>query len=414
MKNNMMTVREAAEKWQISVRRVQDLCRGGRVMGAVLFGKNWMIPADAARPKDARSRAVRAQKEIPMPLPRKSPNLVMTDLYYAPGCGEKASAALQNNPPAKLLFDAWLAYSRGEIDRAYQGARALLDEKYSFYTIAGAIMLLSMCAIWRGDLELWNEARKYISRVPCRRESDREFLSLVLTAADSSVFEYNSYPDWFERGNFEVLHPDTHPLAKVFYAQYLYMVAYAVASKQLMVEGVERLSLMGMIPNTIEVMVTQAVVDKTVIPEIHLRMWCATAYHNVGKRELAIEHIDKAIALAVPDKLYGVLATHWRPLDQLLGDRLALVDPAAVKPVMELHRSFFAGQSHLGGILRNRQIAVHLTPREREIAKLAAFGMTNKTIAKTLGISDSTVKSTVQNIMQKTGLNNRDEFVMIL
>ena len=62
----------------------------------------------------------------------------------------------------------------------------------------------------------------------------------------------------------------------------------------------------------------------------------------------------------------------------------------------------------------NRNVAVNLTTREREIAKKAAFGMTNKAIAKALGIGESTVKSTVRNIMQKTNITARSDFVMIL
>lgn len=57
---------------------------------------------------------------------------------------------------------------------------------------------------------------------------------------------------------------------------------------------------------------------------------------------------------------------------------------------------------------------MNLTTREREIAKKVAFGMTNKAIAKALGIGESTVKSTVRNIMQKINITDRSDFVMIL
>ena len=57
---------------------------------------------------------------------------------------------------------------------------------------------------------------------------------------------------------------------------------------------------------------------------------------------------------------------------------------------------------------------MNLTTREREIAKKGAFGITNKAIAKALGIGESTVKSTVRNIMQKTNITARSDFVMIL
>lgn len=48
------TIQQIAKKWNISERRVQILCRDGRIEGARKFGKAWAIPADANKPEDAR------------------------------------------------------------------------------------------------------------------------------------------------------------------------------------------------------------------------------------------------------------------------------------------------------------------------------------------------------------------------
>ena len=42
-----MTVKEAAEKWGLSVRRVQLLCVEGRIEGAIKHASVWAIPKDA-------------------------------------------------------------------------------------------------------------------------------------------------------------------------------------------------------------------------------------------------------------------------------------------------------------------------------------------------------------------------------
>ena len=49
-----MTVKEAAEKWKLSVRRVQLLCVEGRIEGAMKYASVWAIPKDAEKPKDER------------------------------------------------------------------------------------------------------------------------------------------------------------------------------------------------------------------------------------------------------------------------------------------------------------------------------------------------------------------------
>lgn len=53
--NSFISVREAAEKWKISGRRVRMLCAEGKVSGAIAEGKLWRIPADTPRPIDGRT-----------------------------------------------------------------------------------------------------------------------------------------------------------------------------------------------------------------------------------------------------------------------------------------------------------------------------------------------------------------------
>ena len=55
-----ISVREAAQKWNISIRRVQKLCEDNRIEGIVRFGRSWMIPKVAEKPSDPRK--ARAKK----------------------------------------------------------------------------------------------------------------------------------------------------------------------------------------------------------------------------------------------------------------------------------------------------------------------------------------------------------------
>ena len=49
-----LTSAECAEKWNISQRRVAICCKEGRIAGAVMRGRMWMIPSDAEKPEDPR------------------------------------------------------------------------------------------------------------------------------------------------------------------------------------------------------------------------------------------------------------------------------------------------------------------------------------------------------------------------
>ena len=49
-----MTVKQAAEKWGISDRRVRILCSEGKIPGVTREGRSWKIPAAAKKPGDGR------------------------------------------------------------------------------------------------------------------------------------------------------------------------------------------------------------------------------------------------------------------------------------------------------------------------------------------------------------------------
>lgn len=52
-----ITVKEAAKKWELSVRRLQTMCNDGIIPGVVKFGHAWAIPSDAEKPVDHRIKS---------------------------------------------------------------------------------------------------------------------------------------------------------------------------------------------------------------------------------------------------------------------------------------------------------------------------------------------------------------------
>ena len=60
MKNDYITAQQAAEKWNISDRRVRVLCKDGKIPGAIKDGKSYQIPANAEKPADGREKKTMA------------------------------------------------------------------------------------------------------------------------------------------------------------------------------------------------------------------------------------------------------------------------------------------------------------------------------------------------------------------
>ena len=413
LKNDYMTIAEASERWGISQRQVQHLCTLGSVEGAVKFGRAWMIPKNANKPVDGRTKAARAELDADMPLPRKTPFLYMSDLYNTPGTADEVGASLSYHHEAQVLFEAEVAYSRGEIDKVYDIANYLLSKHSGFYAVLSAGMLLAQCAIWKGDIHMWRKAKVHIAEAPAKNDLDRDAMQLAISAVNIMVYNVESFPEWFKKGRFEPIHKDAYPAAKVYYAKYLYALGYAVAMGLVKVDGTQGLYIMSVISFSVEPMIAWARANNTVMSEIYLRLTCAAIYHNCGKDEDAIYHIDKAIELALPDKLYGVLAEYCRALNTLMEKRLSIMDADAWGEVKMLYKIYNEGWSKLSGTVRGKTILTTLSDKEREVAKLAAFGLSNQEIADSLHLSLSVVKQAVRIVSEKSGMS-RSDFAAIL
>ena len=57
-----MSAPQAAENWGISERRVQILCSENRIPGVSKLGYMWLIPKNAEKPIDGRTKRGKEQK----------------------------------------------------------------------------------------------------------------------------------------------------------------------------------------------------------------------------------------------------------------------------------------------------------------------------------------------------------------
>lgn len=60
---NFLSVAEIAKLWNVSERSVRNYCAEGRIPGAYLVGKTWMIPCDAVKP-DRKARLSNSKKTL--------------------------------------------------------------------------------------------------------------------------------------------------------------------------------------------------------------------------------------------------------------------------------------------------------------------------------------------------------------
>lgn len=82
-----MSTKDAALRWNITERRVADLCKAGRISGVKKNGRSWLIPLNTEKPPDNRiiSGAYRRNKKpanLPLPIGISDYRRASTEYYY--------------------------------------------------------------------------------------------------------------------------------------------------------------------------------------------------------------------------------------------------------------------------------------------------------------------------------------------
>jgi LuxR family maltose regulon positive regulatory protein len=135
----------------------------------------------------------------------------------------------------------------------------------------------------------------------------------------------------------------------------------------------------------------------------------ATAHHSMGKSDLALTHLSRALTLAEPE---GYVRT-FVDLGQPMNDLLKIMVDKGICPLYtsRLLAAFPIQESSPARLLRPMfdQLVEPLNDREMQILRLMSARLSNREIAGELYLSVNTVKWYARSIYDKLGVANRRE-----
>lgn len=137
-----------------------------------------------------------------------------------------------------------------------------------------------------------------------------------------------------------------------------------------------------------------------VLPQIYLYIYESAAYNALGEAKKAAEALNNALSLALPDGIYMPFAQNYARIRSVLD---VCADKTALRKISAFGDEYEKSAKLIGSGKPK------LSPREREVAGLIREGLTNKQIAARLYVSLSTVKMTISNIFDKTGIKSREQ-----
>lgn len=126
---------------------------------------------------------------------------------------------------------------------------------------------------------------------------------------------------------------------------------------------------------------------------------------------LTMSDAESDLASALRAGVRGYLLKDMAPDDVVDGIRRVASGEMVVAPSMTLKMISILQKGNTKEDYQNS--LKQLTEREREILQLLAEGSTNKAIARTLGISNDTVKQHVRHILNKLNLSSRVEAAVL-
>ena len=129
---------------------------------------------------------------------------------------------------------------------------------------------------------------------------------------------------------------------------------------------------------------------------LHIRLQAASAYEMLGKHKEARALLGQALADAAEDGLVIPFVENYRYLKPLLAEAV--------------HSGLIHRITTLGAAAEDRRSRSScpalpgLTPREQEIASLAALRLSNREIAEKLHLSEGSVKQYISQIYSKLAI----------
>ncbi len=300
---------------------------------------------------------------------------------------------------AEHSFAADLFYERGQITDADISNRMALSaaRRKNQYSVMLCCEFLSMrMALFHGDYDQIkvksHELREWLHKE--RQYTLLNTLDMCLGFLYAILGIPEFAPKWFADGKLSealVMFPAT-PMLHTFYNQILLAQGEWTG---VLARGEECARLYG--------------VYRNVLCETWLHIQLAAALEGLGRRKEALDQLRLALDLALPDGIWMPFAESEMYILELLkelGDEETYTEAytEAIAHILPLAGHFGAVREKIRRELLGENETYGLSPRELEIAWLAARRKTNSEIAQELCLAEGTVRNQLSRIFNKLGI----------
>lgn len=262
-----------------------------------------------------------------------------------------------------------------------------------------AEFILARIAILRGNADAYNKSIKKIKNYATTRPE--RFLvrmtELCLASLSLTLGNAKELPEWLydpEKIK-KILYAPALPQGNVLYANIL-----LINKKYNELYGITK------------PMISMAAEMNYLLPQVYHLIYLSITGHLLGQTVRSQETLEKALAIALPDKVYLPFAEHGASLIPLFKSiTIAAVDKKEIDAIIVLAKRLEKGKNEIN--IKLGSLKYLLTPREQEIALLARERLSAREIAEALFITESTVRSALKKIYSKLDVHSKAELSSI-
>ena len=389
---------EAADKWNVSRRRVSVFCSQDRISGVINVAGKYLIPAEAEKPDDPRSR--RHKLGEPYHISKeKSLSSDLADVIAAttlimPRADPDSLLASLKEDRIRLLYEGYYAYMRGDFKHVIQNFLLLENDDAAKLRACSTVIA---AAVNIGDYQLFKEIEAYCKGMIAANidASVTAVAEQALAGAYVGAFVPNLVPDWLKDGDFSALPVLIRPDAVCNRARYFHFMkeynsVLDIALTALSFEEPDRgISYMN----------------------IFLRILCAAACCSLSRLDDAIDYLTDVMKDCLPHGFITLLALHVPLFGGLIEQLLEREYPEHYNTVTGLAKRVIPNWLDFHNRFTKANITTILTAQEYQVALLAAHGISRAEIAKRQCISLSRVKGILEEIYGKLLVSKKSELV---
>ena len=389
-----LSIREVAEKWGVSERRVNQYCTEGRIPGAQRFGYSWAIPDSAEKPGDPRKK----KKHTVFPKLEKKiefyPDFMpLMSTAFEPGTCKEIIEQIPAGPKQEIAL-AEYCYFSGQAEKAMRKAELYLTHPEAACRLSACLIYAYAC-LTMGQITHARYALNEIKKTLAKGAEHTPYIRALeaFVASASAVLLHLPLPEEIPPLHefLPLLPPGLRAFALYVMAHYLYLKedysrSAGIVEATLAMDG-----------------------EKYPISAIYLHLVAVMDYMSLREREKAEYHMLAAWEKARPDDLIEGLGEHHGLLGGMLEAVIKPNWPEDFKRIIDITYRFSSGWRRVHNPITGHDVADDLSTTEFAVAMLTARGWTQQEIAEHLNFSVNTVKTHLTQVKKKLNVKNRKD-----